>query len=55
MSGEYFRDSLGLDGGWGFIAQSLDCFQHRWAKAQFVKCIQRISNRDGSIFARFIA
>ena len=37
VSSEYFGNGLGLNGGWGFIAQRLDGLQYRRAEAQIVK------------------
>ena len=37
MTGEHFGNGLGLNGGWGFIAQRLDGLQYRRAEAQIVK------------------
>lgn len=33
MAGEHFGDGLGLDGGWGFVAQRLGGLQYFCAKA----------------------
>ena len=37
ITGEHFGNGLGLNGGWGFIAQRLDGLQYRRAEAQIVK------------------
>ncbi len=37
MTGEHFGNGLGLNGGWGFIAQRLDGLQYRSTEAQIVK------------------
>ena len=37
MTGEHFGNGLGLNGGWGYIAQRLDCLQYLSTEAQIVK------------------